>query len=787
MIFNNIKIALRNLYHSKFFSLINILGLSLGLTCSLLILTVVRQELSFDHFHEDRDHIFVMQTKMELGTGSYTTDRCGAAVGPSLAESFPVISSFVRHSEPSEMLLTWYPEDTIQASNSERKNFIEQGVVAVDSNFLTFFSFPAIMGDITHSLDDPYSIVLTREMAEKYFGDENPLNQFIRINGKYDVQVTAVLEDPPLNSTIRFDFLINFRLLDVLGEYNENFDGNPYFTFFYLDVPEAVAGLDTAVSRHLDEYQSESVQADQKFISLNQYHKKGETKGQLVVMILSLLAAIILLIACINFMNLSTARYLNRTREVGIRKVVGASRSQLIRQFIGETMIITFLAINLSILALDFALPEFNRLFELEVKFELKDPVIIAGLIGIFLVTSLVSGSYPAFFLSSFNAVSVLQKVSRKTRKGMGIRKTLVILQFVFTTLFIITTIVNFKQVKLLNESMEDVDSQNIIYFPVRGELFDNYSLFKQEVQMHPGVESVTTSAYVPKYVDRGEFEWGLTEEMSNDLAMVCPAGYDFPNTFNLELDEGRFYSMDNPSDSISSIVINRAVADALELEDPIGRTFHFLGDQYTIIGIMKNYNFSPLSLAGDKALFPFREVGGLSFIRTTGGDRTAVRDHIESVHEKYNPDFPFDHYYLDEYEDPISNAVGILIKIILVFTSFGIFISYLGLFGLSVYSTEQRTKEIGIRKVAGASSMRVLRLVVYDFTKLILISLLISLPISILLMRVLLQAFAEKVQMGPGLFLITSFIIITIAILTVSYQSLKLSRSNPAKSLQYE
>jgi putative ABC transport system permease protein len=787
MIYNIIKIALRNLYHSKFFSLINILGLSLGLTCSLLILTVVRQELSFDRFHEQVDHIFAIQSTMDLGTGTYTTDRCGSSVGPALVEAFPVITSCVRHTLPQEMLFTWYPEDTASAATGEWKNFIENTIVLADSNFLEFFSFPLLRGNPESALDDPYSLVMTESSAEKYFGDADPMGKIIRVNANYDLTVTAVLEDPPVTSSIQFDFLIPFRFFDVMGEDYEGFNGNPFNTFVYLDQPESAAGMDTTISTYLDQFQDGGMPVTQRLTRLRDYHRKGETKGQVMIIVLSIIALIIITIACINFMNMSTARYLRRTIEVGIRKVVGARRGQLIRQFIGETMIITFISINLSILAVDWLLPEFNRAFELHIDFGLDDPLILGGLACMFVITSLVAGSYPAFFLSSFKAVTVLRKVTVNSNKGFGIRKVLVVTQFLFAIVFIIVSVVNYRQVKLLNESMEGIDSSNIIYFPVRGSLYEKYPLFRQEVLQHPQVQSVATSDFVPKSVDRGEVSWGLEEDATNDLAMTCPAGYGYPATFAMDIEEGRFYSEEMPSDSAGAIVINHAVADALRLKDPVGMKFYMFGEPHTIIGVMRNYNHNVLRLAGDKVIYPFEEVGDLAFVKTAGGDRTAVREYIESVHEEFNPEYPFDYYYLDEYEDPLYEVAGIIVKMIFIFTSFGIFISYLGLFGLSVFSTGQRTKEIGIRKAMGASNAKVLRLVVVDFLKLILISLIIAIPLSIILMNMMLRIFADKVAMGPGLFLFTALIVITLALLTVGYHALKLSWSNPAENLRYE
>lgn len=787
MIRNIIVIATRILVRKKIFSLINILGLSIGLACALLIMTIVKQQFTFDRFHEKSDHIFCLQQKMELGTGSFTTDRSGEAVGPALVESFPEFSSYVRISPPQELLVSYFSADTIPDEPESRKLFIENAVLAVDSNFFDFFTFFSVSGDLSTALLDPYAIVLTRETAEKYFGEKEALGKTFTVNAEYIFTVTAVLQDIPDNSSIQFDFLINFSFIEDSGSDSEHFDGNPYTTFLYMEDPSLTVGIDQKITEYLDEYQDKDVVVDQHLLPLKDLRSKGESRGQIFNLVLSLLGIIILAIACINFMNLSTARYLDRTREVGMRKVVGAGRGQLIRQFLGETMIITFLALNLAILLVDLALPLFNQYFELEVELQLGDPLILAGLIIIFLVTSLVAGSYPAFFLSSFNAVSVFSKLGGGKKKGKGIRRILVVVQFLFAILFIITSLVNYQQFKLLNDSLSSFDTSNIIYFQSRGEGIENFASLKQEILQNPAVVSVTSSGEIPKYVEHGEFEWGLTPEETNDISAISMVSYDFAKTFGMEMVAGRFYSEEYPSDSIDAIVINQAVADALKMEDPVGETFYLHENPHTIIGVIENYALNPLSLMGDKVIHPFSYANYWVFVKTSGPVSEEIVDYIADVHDKYNPEYPFENLYMEDFTDPITEGLGMVNRIVYFFTFFGILISCLGLLGLSTYSTQQRTREIGIRKALGASSTRILRILTLDFLKLILVSLLISIPVSILLMRVMLQLFVERINMGPGLFLLTAVIVVVIAIVTVIFQALRAAGGNPADSLRYE
>jgi ABC-type antimicrobial peptide transport system permease subunit len=300
-------------------------------------------------------------------------------------------------------------------------------------------------------------------------------------------------------------------------------------------------------------------------------------------------------------------------------------------------------------------------------------------------------------------------------------------------------------------------------------------------------VEYVAGATYVPRNVDRGELHWGLTSDATNELALVYPVGYDFNILFGMQIEEGRFYDEKIPGDTSGSIIINRSVADALELEDPLGQTFYHGEDPYTIIGIMKNYIVNPLSLSGDKVIFPLSTSNPLLFVKSNRNNMQELADYLESLHEKFNPDYPFSILYMDEYTDPITSSIGEVGKIIYFFTLFGILISCMGLLGLSIFSTEQRTKEIGVRKAVGASSTKILTLVTFDFMKLILLSLLIAIPASVFLVRWMLRMFAEKISLSPGLYLLTTLIVILIAMVTISFQAIRSARSNPAASLRYE
>jgi len=790
--FQNIfKIAIRILFRNKIYSAINLLGLTIGIACSLLILIFVWNQVTCDRFHENAKRIFLVQQTMDLGTGDYTTDKSGGAFAQAIKDGFPEVINTTRLGTTGELLLSYYPNNTDSSKDgnvADVKKFIENYVIAVDSSFFEIFSFPLIQGDPKSALKEPYSIVLTKEMADKYFGDEDPMNQTIRINQKYDFNVTGVADEYPDNSTIRFDFLVPFPILPDLGSRPiDEYSGNPYFTFLLLDNPNQYKSISNQLPDFFNGLFDNDIKAVQKLLPFLKMNLFGEGHSFYAVLILSILAFLILIIACINFMNLSTARFLTRTREVGIRKVVGASRAMLIRQFIGETMIMSFLSVNLAILAVDIILPVFNKLLEIELALDLKDPAFFILLISLLLLTGLIAGSYPAFFLSSFKPVDVLKKIIISGARGGFLRKALVVIQFVFSIIFIMGTVVIFKQFNFMQTSNLGVNRENIVYLPVRGELADNYYYLKQELIGNPDILSVTTSSNIPVFVDRGEIGWGLNLKDNNDLARLLFIGYDFQKTFGINLKEGRFYSPEFAADSIDKIVVNESVIKKLGLDSPLGKTFYLFEKPYTIIGVTDDFISFPVKIGGENLIMPFQKVGNFIFIKTRQKRLPATLSYIEGIHEKFNPDFPFISFFMDDYLDPISDAMDKSSKLILYFTFFGIFISCLGLFGLSTFAVEQKTREIAIRKAMGASIRRILLLVNTEFLKLVCIAFIIALPLSILLINLILKSFSRRIEVESGIFIYTGLLIVIISFLTIFYQAIRSATRNPADSLRYE
>ena len=789
MISNIIKLTLRVIGRNKVFSILNLAGLVIGLSCSLLIFMWVWNEIRFDRFHENLDHLFIFEQTLEMSTGELLTDRCGPSCGPALLDEIPEITNMTRIHNGLELLLSWINQDTLSGEGvlDLSKSFVESNILAADSSFFEMFSFPFSRGNPATALKEPYSIVLTEEMAQKYFGDDDPLDQVIRIAREYDFRVTGVCREFPENSTLQFDFIVPFDFLNDLGARTEGFEGNPYFTYLYIDNPSEWKVISDSLPSFFRDKLDPEIKTVQKLLPFKNQHLKGESKGIYGVLMFSLLSALILIIACINFMNMSTARFVDRTLEVGIRKVIGATRWQLIRQFIGETLIIVFIALNLSILIVDLSLPRFNQYFEADISLELGNPVIIFSMIGILILTSLIAGSYPALFLSSFKPLDVIRKSFISSRKGGSIRKILVVIQFSFSIIFVICSIYIYKQYDLLSSLGYGLRQENLMYIPARGDLDDNYSDFKFSLLQLPEVENVSTASHNPLFVDQGEFEWGVEPDASNALARVMWAGYDFDQTLGMNLVKGRFYSSEYPTDSTDAIVINESVARAIELEDPVGETFYLYEDKYTIIGVVEDFSSFPIKLGGENLIIPFTGANRFVFIKMSGMNRNKVTQQIEKLHEKFNPGYPFIYFFLEDYKDTITEMMHSTWKIVFFFTLFGIFISCLGLLGLSIFSTQQRNKEISIRRVHGANLPGILLLVNKEFLKLTAISFVIGVPASIMIMRLMVKQFYEQTEIGLWGFILVGLALGLISVVTVSYQALRTARGNLASNLRYE
>jgi len=782
---SNLIIALRNIWRNKTFSIINIAGLTLGLAISITIWIWIRFELSYDSFHEQKDSVFLIEQTIQISEGEYKTNRCGSATVPALASKFPEISKAVRIGPSLELLLS--VENDTGSIVPELRKFIESHVLAVDSTFFEIFTFPMVEGDPKTALDNPYSIVITRQMAEKYFGNLSAVGKTIRISNSFNFTVTGVVQDIPENSSIKFDFLIPFWFMQEIGYDLNSYEGTNFMSFVLLNKNTDYKELSAKLPGYLNSLFTSELNPHQFLTPLHRLHLYGEELNYIGVYLNTIVAILILLIACINFINLSTARSLSRAREVGIKKVAGATRSQLIRQFLGESMVLTIIAVNLSLLIVEKILPFSGRLLQAQLSVQYDDLEFITGIVILTVVTGLLAGSYPAFILSSFKPAIILRNKLISGSKGGRSRKILVVVQYTFSVLFIICTLVMSRQYDHLLKADPGFNRENVLYFRLRGDTHKTYDLLKENLIRNPAIRSVTTASEIPNFIMRGDIEWGDRTRKKNVIARIMWCGYDFTTTLGIKMKEGRFYSQDFALDSTDAIVVNEDVVKTMGWKDPVGQRFLLFDKEYTVVGVVNPIAFFPFNVGGSALILPFGRSNHYVYLSLHEGWSSETIDYIRTVFEKYNPAYPFEYNFLKDYRYDILKTADASKKILMLFAFLGIFVSCLGLLGLAIFVAEQKRKEICIRKAFGSTSWQVGRFFIGHFTSLVLLANLIAIPLSFLLMHRLLQFFMQRTALSWWIFALAAILTFIFSIVTVTSQLFKVTGSNPANYLRYE
>jgi putative ABC transport system permease protein len=782
---NNIIIALRNIWRNKTFSIINIAGLTLGLSISITIWIWIRFELSYDSFHAYKSEIFLVEQTVQISGKAYKTARCGSAYAPALGSKFPEISKVLRIGPPLELLLS--PADDTENPVREKKKFIETRVFGVDSTFFEMLTFPLLKGTPEKVLDNPFSIVLTRSMAEKYFGNTDPIGKIIRINDLSNFTVTGVASDVPENSTIKFDFLIPIGYMEELGWDMNSYEGTNFTTYVLLQKNTNYKELSTKIPGYLNALYTSELDPHQFLTPLSRIHLYGEDLRYVGVYLNTVVAVLILLIACINFINLSTARSLSRAREVGIKKVAGATRAQLIRQFLGESMVITVIAVNLALLLVEKSLPFSGKLLQAHLSIQYADLNFIAGVLLLTIITGLLAGSYPAFILSSFKPAAILRSKLISGTKGGKSRKVLVVVQYTFSLLFIICTMIMIRQYNVMIYANPGFNRENILYFRLRGNAYNTYNLLKEDLFSNTSVRSVATASDLPSNVMRGDIEWGDHVRKKNVIARILWCGFDFTNTLGIKMKEGRFYSPEYATDSTDAIVVNDEVVRIMGWDDPIGQQFMLFDKEYTVIGVVGNIVFFPFNIGGTALILPFSSSNNYVFLHLQEGWSDKVIDDIRARFEKHNPAYPFEYNFLKDFKQDMLKLADESKKVLVFFSFLGIFVSSLGLLGLAMFVAEQKRKEICIRKAFGSGSWQVGRLFITRFTNLVLLANLIAIPVSYLIMNRVLQFFTLRSELSWWIFLSSALISIVFSILTVTWQLFKVTGTNPANYLRYE
>ena len=786
---NYLKIAFRNIIRQKGFSFINITGLAIGMACTIIILIWVQDELTFDRFHENADNLYRVEEDQYYSGEVYHVNVTPYPCGPVFREEIPEVVNATRFQWTGGLLF-----------RRGETSFFESGTVAVDSTFFQMFTFPLIEGDKRSALDEPFSIVLSKEMAEKYFGEENPIGEALNVNNQYEFIVTGVFDDIPQNSILQFDMLVNFDFMHDLGRYSDSWGNNSIRTFVQLredsnikEVNEKLTGL---LRKNALESTTDYMVAPFTRIHLHQYWGFGHSKGLIqFVYIFSIIALFVLIIACINFMNLSTARSIGRAKEIGIRKVTGAHRRKIIAQFYGESIFLSFIALVFAIILVMVMIQPFNDISSKRFSINIfSNWQILLGLIGVTLFTGIIAGSYPAIFLSAFKPVKVLRG-SLKSGKGSSIfRIILVVVQFTISIFLIIGTAVIYKQTKYLKNKDIGFDKEHVVCIPMRGDIRQSYDVLKSELIKDSRILGVTASAHRPSYIgsNSGGVDWEGKDPDQRVLISMNPVDYDFVETMKIDMKSGRSFSREFSSDfvndSAGTFLINEELEKIMGVEFAVGMDFSFGGTRGQIVGVMENFHFQP-ARQEIEPLAIWIDTGWQNYflIRIQAGDIPLSLDRIEDIWDEVIPDYPFDYFFLDEDFDSMyrtEERIGLLLNI---FTVIAIFIACLGLFGLASFTAEQRTKEICIRKVLGASVSGITVLLSKEFAKWVVLGYIIAAPLAGYIMTKWLQDYAYKTKIGWLIFIGTAIISVVIALLTVSYQSIRAAYRNPVDSLRYE
>lgn len=789
---NYLKTAWRNIIRAKAFSFINILGLALGLTCSLLIWLWMDDEKSVDAFHKNSALLYQVYERNYFDgkvTADYPTQ---GLLGEELKRVIPEVqyaSGFEYASAPGSGS-TFEVKDRLAKMN---------GMFAGE-DFFSMFSFPLLQGTTANALAEPNTIAISKQMADYFFGSAaKAINKTIRFENKENLKITAVFNNVPYNSSLQFDFVRTWTDFVKQNDWVHNWGNTDPQTFIQLKPSANAVQVQAKIKNFIYNYQPK----DKSFITelalqpfaekyLHSNFKDGYLDGGRIeyVQLFSIIAAFILFIACINFMNLSTARAAKRAKEVGVRKVIGALRSALIIQFVGEAVLLTGLAVILAVVITAFALPAFNQLTGKHLSLPFHQPAFRLLIAALLLITGFVAGSYPALFLSSLKPVRVLKGSLQFSWRAAFFRKALVVFQFTMSVFLIIAMIVIYQQLNYIQTKNLGYDRDNLVYIPIEGDLVKNFELFKQQALNNTDVVNISKMRNSPTAIfhHTNSISWqGKDPNLSVSFADGV-IGYDFTKTMNLQMHSGRDFSKEYGTDS-NAVMLNETAVEKIGLKQPIGATITWGNKTEQVVGVMKDFHFNSLHETIEPLIMRLDEnwTWGTILVRVKGGKTSESIASLQKICKKLNPKFPFTYQFSDLEYAKLYTSETIVSKLAGLFAFLAILISCLGLFGLATFTAEQRTKEIGVRKVLGASSGTIVKLLSTNFLKPVAIAFLIAFPVAWYTMNGWLHAFAYCITISWWMFVIAGSAAITIALLTVSFQSIKAALANPVKSLRTE
>jgi ABC-type antimicrobial peptide transport system permease subunit len=810
---NYLKIALRHIWKHKAYAFINIAGLAVGLACALFIMLWVQDELSYDRFHAGAANIYRVEQDFSSPQGVFHLNVTSLPLGPALEAEVPEVLDAVRTTNPGTLLI-----------RHGEKAFFESGVWAVDPSFLMMFTFPLVAGGPKETaLAKPYSLVMTDEAAGKYFGPEDPLGRVVTVNNRYAFTVTAVMRAAPPNSSLRPDFLVPLEFLRELGLWSDSWQSKNRHTWVRLHAQASVEAVNDKITRLVRNRTREEVRTgpewkaieadpealrrfneekniapcmlkrlvDLRLTSYYGFNRSNQTMQY--IRLFSAVAVFVLLIACINFMNLATARSANRAREVGLRKVVGASRRTIAAQFYGESTLTTALAVLLAVGLILLLLPAFNALAAKQIAAgTLLDWKFLAGILAVAGITSLVSGSYPAMLLSSFEPVRVLKGRLAAGGRGALFRKLLVVVQFGLSICLLVGMATVRRQIDFLRTRSLGYDKENLLYLPLRGDAVKSYKSLKVELLRSPRVAAVTGTYEPPAFVfgNATGADWDGKDPELDVLISLGVADFDFIETMKIDLVAGRPFAKEFPGDRGRAWLVNEEVPKLMGLgpAEAVGRRFSFMDVDGSIVGVMKNYHFQSLRNAIEPLAVGLNpDAVRFAVVRLRSGAISAALEDVKSAWQAANPLYPFEYKFVDEDFDELYRADERLGLVLDLFGGIAIIVACLGLFGLASFMAEQRTKEIGVRKVLGASPGGLVALFSREFAGLVGIANLVAWPAGYLAMRSWLQGFAFRISQPWWIFAGAGAGALAIAMLTVSFQAIRAALADPVKAIRYE
>lgn len=783
---NYLIVAFRNIFRNKLFSSVNILGLAFGICSALLIFLWVNDELLFNKFHSNIDRLYRVMENQQYSDGRiYTFSSTPGPMAPFIKEEYPDIELVSR--------FTWSVNNLFQYQD---QSFYEQGHY-VDQDFIEMFSFPLKSGDVKTALKEKNSIVITQKMAKKYFGDEDPMGKLLTMDTKAAFVVTGVFQDIPKNSSFQFEYLLPFRYFwDENKSWIDQWDSNNIRTYLMLrknaDPIAFGKKFSDEVKRHVAETNVKLfIQPFGDSYLYGDFENGIQSGGRIeYVKIFFIVAVFVLLIACINFMNLATAQATKRAKEVGLRKVIGAVPRQLFKQFMGESFVTVSLAAVIAVSASLLLMPVFNEIAGKALSLDVLDARMLIMFVMIIVFTAFVAGSYPAFFISEFKPVQVLKGQLKSGARAALFRKGLVVLQFSLSIILIISTAVVFRQMNFMQNRDIGFERDNVFYMWMDGDLDKNFETFRIRLTQSPGIQAVTASGQLP--IDIGnsssDFDWEGKNQDERILFTNLNVDFDFIQSMKMQMVEGRPFDRTVISDTLNYIV-NETAAEKFGFRNGTAGQDLAMGERKgKIIGVVKDFNFGSLHNPIEPlVMYVQPESFGCLLIRVKSGETQQALRSVEKLHKEYVPGYPFKYSFLNQDWENFYKAESQRGKIFNTLAVLSILISCLGLFGLSAFSAERRTKELGIRKVLGASVPGLIRLMNREFVGLVIISACIGCPVGWYFMTKWLESYAYHVDVGLITLIVASGVCLLISVITVSYHSLRVAATDPVKSLRYE